>query len=236
MQIKLNKLILENFKGKDISGQRFGRLTVLCLAGRSLGHVAYWVCVCDCGEETIARGTSLRDGSIKSCGCLGRERRLESITTHGLTGGRKGAIPLYKVWINMKSRCFNANVPKFKNHGGRGIDLCAEWLDYLPFHNWAVRNGYRSGLTIERIDNDGHYCPENCRWATYAEQNINKRVNRILTFNGESLTVSQWAKRLKMKYTTLKCRINDYGWSTERALSVPVKTRAMEGSNENSPQ
>jgi len=222
MIVKLKSLELINFKGKDIKGLRFSRLTVLYLAGCDQSRTVYWVCICDCGVETVARGTSLRSGAIKSCGCLRKERLDKSITTHGLTGGRNHTLRLYRIWRNMKSRCFNPKTPKYKNHGGRGITICPEWMDYKPFHNWAIANGYQDDLTIERIDNDGDYCPENCKWATYKEQSLNSRQNHIISYKGKSKTLKEWADSMKIKYSTLRARLIQYGWPIDLALVTPI--------------
>lgn len=208
---------------KDLTGQKFGRLTVMEYAERDTQRVSLWKCKCECGKRVVVRGTSLRYGSTQSCGCLRRERALEACTTHGLSGGKEQSSRLYRIWRNMKSRCFNSKTPKFKNHGGRGITICSEWLaSYVNFHEWATNNGYKDSLVIERIDNNGNYDPGNCKWATYTEQNLNKRENHRVTFKGETKTLTEWGAELGIKFTTLSSRLTDYGWGVEKTLNTPV--------------
>lgn len=165
-----------------MTGQRFGRLEVV---GRSENKrkMAMWVCRCDCGNTKVVRGTDLRSGHTQSCGCLHKE----TVTTHGSTRNH-GRIRsrLYKVWTSMKSRCYNENHPAYNCYGGRGIIICDEWKDdFQTFFDWAMANGYdenarRGDCTIDRIDVDGNYCPENCRWVDMKVQANNKRKHKKL--------------------------------------------------------
>lgn len=208
---------------KDLTGQRFGRLTVIRRGENKCGHPA-WICQCDCGNVTHILGDSLRNGNTKSCGCFRKEVTSELHTTHHMSvRGRRHR--LYTIWSQMKNRCYNSNTDTYKHYGGRGISMCDEWKnDYMSFYTWAITNGYRDDLTIDRIDNDGNYCPENCRWADAVTQQNNTRHNRKLTLNGKTQTIAEWIRELHIKYGVLEHRVHR-GWSDERILTTPIKTR-----------
>ena len=156
----------------DLTGKRFGRLVVISKADRVNGMIR-WLCKCDCGNETVVYGNNLRRGTTRSCGCFRHEFLMATCKAH-ITHGQE-PMRLYRVWGDMRSRCRNPNHRAYKYYGGRGITICAEWDDYTAFRDWAFAHGYREGLTIDRINNDGNYEPGNCRWITMAEQNKNKR-------------------------------------------------------------
>jgi len=195
----------------NLVGQKFGRLTVIEYSHTNRYY--YWKCICECGNEHIASSGNLKFGNTKSCGCYGKQMLLESNLKHG-----KYPKNLYEKWHGIKSRCYNNKDSNFYLYGGRGIKVCDEWKNsYIAFRDWALTNGYQEGLTIDRIDNNGNYCPENCRWATIKEQANNRRDNKLITYNSKTQTVSQWADELGLNYCVLNGRLRK-GWSIERAL------------------
>lgn len=139
---------------------------------------------------------------------------------HGLRGH-----PLYYVWNMMNQRCNNPNNKAYCYYGGRGIKVCEEWSSFEAFYDWSMKNGWKMGLSIDRIDNDGNYCPKNCRWTDRCTQANNTSANRFITYNGKTQTEAQWAKELGMNKNTLSSRINLRGWSIERAFTQPVRGR-----------
>lgn len=197
-------------------GRRFGRLTVEQLdTFRKKTNRRYWLCRCDCGRVTSANTTDLKSGKCKSCGCLKAEWLKNHATLHG-----ESRTKLYGVWNAMKARCYNPNAARYPRYGARGIEVCDEWRhDYYSFKDWAIANGYAEGLTIDRVDVNGNYCPDNCRWITSAEQMKNMSSNRMLTHNGETHTLSEWAKMVGITAPTLSKRLKR-GWSLEQALTT----------------
>lgn len=201
----------------DLTGQRFGRLVVIEKAPRDGTHSTKWVCKCDCGNIAIVRGEYMKNGTTKSCGCYNEDVRSMKHYIHGLTQH-----PIWRTYHHILSRCYNERVPKYNLYGGRGIVMCDEWKnDFMSFYNWSILNGWKPGLSIDRIDNDGNYCPENCRWADDLTQQNNRGNNKNLTYNGKTQTMSQWAREFNMSISTLYYRIK-HGWSVEDALLTPV--------------
>lgn len=157
---------------KDLTGQRYGRLTVIKKIGTSnTGHLI-WECVCDCGKTIEAEGYLLKRGSVRSCGCLRVEVTASRVTTHGNSNTR-----LYRIWQSIKQRCENPNDGNYIHYGASGVCLCDEWHNFVNFRDWALQNGYAKDLSIDRIDTYGNYEPSNCRWVTAKVQNNNKKVN-----------------------------------------------------------
>lgn len=187
---------------KDLTGQKFGRLTVIKRADNNKNGSTRWLCKCDCGNEKIVEGGHLRSNKIKSCGCLLTDILIKRNYTHGMTNTR-----LFHIWQGIKIRCYNKNFEHYKYYGGRGITMYAEWEnDFMSFYDWAMENGYKENLTIDRIDVNGNYCPKNCRWVTQKEQNRNTRKNRLITFNGETHCIGEWAEITGINKSTLCTR------------------------------
>lgn len=199
----------------DLTGQRFGRLTVLKFDRQDSFRQYMWICKCDCGNVTSVRGYSLRSGNTQSCGCIQKETNIKLRQTHGQAHTR-----LYNIWQSMKQRCSLPSTSCYKYYGGRGIKVCEEWQKFEPFYHWAISNGYADNLTIDRINVNGNYEPSNCRWITIKEQASNTRRNHHITFNGETKTVKEWADKLGINHSTLLERLKRWD-SVEEALTIP---------------
>lgn len=202
----------------DLTGQRFGRLFVVAECGRSKDGQKMYRCVCDCGNVKEIRSGNLRSGKTLSCGCLGREKtiaRNKANKKHGMRHSR-----LYGIWMGMRQRCNWEKAINWHLYGGRGIKVCDDWnSSFNHFMEWAIANGYEEDLTLDRIDPDGNYCPENCRWATLGEQNNNKRTCVYVTIDGETKTVTEWCKLTGVNRMTAYNRIRR-GWSPIEAVSI----------------
>jgi len=193
-----------NKRTLNLQGKKFGKLTVIKRIENKYGHRVAWLCKCDCGNETTTITSSLVRGLTTSCGCW----RKNANKTHGLTKS-----PVYNSFMMMHERCYNPSEKSYHNYGGRGIKICKEWRNNITaFHKWAMVNGYKKGLQIDRIDNDGNYEPSNCRWVTHRQQCNNKRNNHFIEHNGELLTIAQWARKLNIQYTTLYRWLGKNNW------------------------
>ena len=203
----------------DLSGNSFGLWRVIKRVENDKHNKARWLCVCSCGAEKVVSANNLVSGRSNNCGCVRREKTVTRSTSHG-----KSKTKLYRTWAKMKERTTNENVPAFKNYGGRGIVVCDEWLeDFRSFYVWALANGYDENLTIDRIDNNGPYSPNNCRWTTMKQQNNNRRSNHILAMGEVSHTIAEWEAITGINKSAIWDRINKLGWSVEKALTTKVR-------------
>jgi len=208
-------------------GQKFGRLTVIGF-GESVTtdglHQVTWDCQCACGN--IIRGRrprNVKSGQTRSCGCLKQEQNTKNLADHRRTHGMSET-RIFGIWEKMRDRCNNPNTPAYKNYGGRGIKVCPEWdASFEAFWDWARHNGYQDDLTIDRIDNDGDYCPNNCKWVTRTEQQRNKRNIRYVEVCGERMPLKTACEKLGVPYKAVHLRITRRGWDIDRALHTPIQ-------------
>lgn len=210
---------------KDITGQKFAKLTALYPTGEKSPHGrnAIWMCLCECGNHTTANTGQLKCGTKKSCGCAVIEHAGNLNKTHGGRNDR-----LYLVWMDMRRRCRDSKDNHYNLYGGRGISVCKEWdEDYALFREWAIKNGYQSdaksrAVTLDRINVNGNYEPSNCRWTDMVTQNNNRRNNLRLTFNGTTQTAAEWSREKGYNKNLVAKRIKA-GWSVERAITEPPR-------------
>lgn len=201
---------------ESVIGMRFGRLVVTSLAGRSKRGVMRVWAKCDCGNEKVYQSNGLPRGVVVSCGCFNKDASKSRFTTHGQHNS-----PTYKTWQMLIQRCTNKSCESFCNYGGRGIRVCNSWR--TSFTRFVADMGKRqAGYSIERINNDGDYCPSNCMWASAGEQRRNTRRTRLITYNGITLCMTDWAARIGVPMTTLRGRLN-HGWTLMKALT-PMET------------
>lgn len=210
-------------------GKKYGRLTVIGFreVKTSSGHYVGWDCKCDCGNTIYGkRPSAIKSGELRSCGCLKKEQEKYNIvgkqTKHGMTDTR-----LYSIWCSMKRRCYNTHDAAYPHYGGKGVKVCNEWLDFEVFYDWAIRNGYADNLTIERIDIDKDYCPENCTWITLAMQTHNKGDTRKVNLNGEVMPLKTACETLGLPYKAVHLRITRYGMTFEEAISRPFADKSQ---------
>lgn len=203
----------------DVTAQRFGRLVALekLQSSTRATKKTIWKCLCDCGNTAEINLNALRKGATKSCGCLRRELITKNNITHGKTKS-----PEYRCWSHIKKRCLNQNDAGWQNYGGRGITICKEWEnDFQSFYAYIGPRPH-SKASVDRIDNERGYEPGNVRWATRTEQARNTRLNRLITLNGKTQCLSDWAEQLGVNYQTLHSRFAR-GWSAEKALTKPFR-------------
>lgn len=212
----------------DLTGKRFGRLTVLEKAPSTVKNGRYetWFnCKCDCGNIVTVRGRHLRYGHVNSCGCLEKEN-LERIHQEQITHNESKS-RLYNIWNGMHQRCENKNNSRYSDYGMRGISVSEKWKHYESFKEWAISHGYKNDLTIERIDNDLGYSPENCCWIPMEEQAGNKRTNRVFIINGDKFTIAKLAEKYGIPYQTLWARLNVYHWPVEKAITASTSVKGV---------
>lgn len=198
---------------ENIIGKRFGKLIVKEFVGYKKKRPFYHV-VCDCGNEKEVCYYELIRGQTRSCGCLHRKVLGDMARKHGESNTR-----LFKIWCGIKKRCFDKNSSRYSYYGGRGINMCSDWKnDFLTFKEWANSHGYTDELTIDRVDVNGNYCPENCRWATKEQQANNTRTNHYLEYKGVKRSMSEWCKILGLNYYKIRTRINSCHWTVEEAF------------------
>lgn len=206
-------------KLENLIGKRYGRLLVVKEEGKGY-HKRIWLCKCDCGNYKTYSTSVLNSGTIKSCGCYKKDIAIKNFTKHNMYKTK-----IYYVYYGIKDRCYNKKAKAYKNYGDKGIKVCDEWLDgFINFYNWAIANGYKEGLTIDRIDSNGNYEPSNCRWVDRIIQNNNTNRNHYITYNGEAKTISEWARYLGMNRQTLQGRLRN-GHSIKEAFEKPIEVK-----------
>lgn len=208
---------------EDLSGRRYGRWTVI-EEGTPRYHgkyrIIYWMCRCDCGVIREVCGNTLKNGDSTSCGCFHSELMSKIFRSHGKTGSRA-----YRIWQNMLNRCRREKDEFWHRYGGRGIKVCDRWQ---VFENFLKDMGEpEPGMQLDRVENDGDYSPDNCRWATVKEQAQNRTSNVRYQYSGKSKTLTEWAAAVGIKRSTLGMRIHSFHWPIEKALTVPVKERRV---------
>lgn len=205
---------------KDLTGKQFGKWIVVSQARNHVtkngNTFTKWFCRCECGNEKEVFANSLLNGRSKSCGCDNHKHTIvckNNFTTHGASKTR-----LYKIWAGMHKRCENNNTSNYSDYGGRGITVCHEWDDFVVFKDWALKNGYTDSLSIDRIDVNGCYCPDNCRWSTKREQANNRRNTKLYNAFGKTQPLSVWANECGKSYKYLHKRLSK-GQSLEEIIN-----------------
>lgn len=206
---------METFKGRNYSttvGDVYGRLTIIGFIRKG---AIYFDTRCTCGVNKQIRAVDIIKGKTLSCGCLRRDMITQSNITHGLTQSRQ-----YRIWQGMKDRCTNKQNDRYIDYGGRGISYDPKWQNFKEF--WGdMKDGYSDDLSLDRVDNNGNYCKENCRWVDSKTQSRNTRKNRNIEYGGDYMCLKDWAAKLNISYGTLTSRLNS-GWTVEKALSTKV--------------
>lgn len=203
---------------KDLTGLKNGKLVVTGLSHIDDNGRSHWFCECACGKVITRKGQIITEAIKKDkkshCGCS------PPLKTHGLTNSNK---KLHWVWAAMLQRCRNPKSKDYKDYGARGITVCESWHEFENFYNWALSSGYKHGLTIDRIDTNGQYEPENCQWTDLKQQMNNQRRTIIIEWKGVRKPLTQWAEEVGINYRTLKARIKTYKWDIDRAMTEPAR-------------
>lgn len=207
---------------KNLLGMTFGNFTVIAVAGKAKRGGTLWLCQCGCGNQRSVPTSELTAGRHRSCGCTALAANIAKHTTHGFARTDE-----YKIWERMISRCHNPQDSSFSRYGDRGIEVCTQWRESFTTFLADMGNRPSRKHSLDRYPNqNGNYEPANVRWATSTEQGRNKRTNHLLTHNGETLSVAEWAEKLGLKRWTIHNRLK-YGWSVERALSTDCDARTL---------
>lgn len=206
------------------AGIKYGRLTIVEEKEKYISPKGYpqrrVLCKCECGNTHICTLNNLKNGSTKSCGCYQKELASRTKSTHGMSGSRP-----HSIWNQMIMRCHNPKSRGFKNYGAKGITVCEKWKTFEGF--WEdMSNGYKDNLTIDRINNSKGYSKSNCKWSTPREQQNNRSNNRKFTFDGETLTMMQWARKTGLKRQTIESRLRR-GWTVENALTTHIMKHSI---------
>ena len=206
-------------------GCKFNRLTVLRVAGKNkFGHPLF-ECRCDCGTVVLRESTRVKNGASKSCGCYQIEITSQNNSTHRLSKTR-----LYHIWGCMIQRCNNPKNSSYKFYGPKHVSVCPEWRnDFMEFYNWAISNGYREDLTIDRIDGNKDYCPDNCRWVDAYVQSNNRSNNRLMTLNGITKNCKQWSNYFGFNYKYFHQKCSQNNWDLEKVLEIPYFKNQIKG-------
>lgn len=206
-------------KFEDLTGDVFGRLTVAKRA-QNIGKRTAWLCKCSCGNETTVTSCHLKSGHTISCGCFNKERNSITHKKYSVSSRSK----IYGVWNSMKNRCYNPNAINYSDYGARGVIVCSLWKeDFGAFYEYVSKLPHygEDGYSINRINNDGNYEPNNVEWSNLEEQANNKRNSRYITFNNQTHTLAEWARLQGISYMALAHRLYR-GWDVKEALTTPV--------------
>lgn len=202
----------------DLTEKKFGRLTILKRMASNKWGKSCWLCRCDCGKEKIIVGNNIKSGITKSCGCLQKEKASIANTLHGHCKSKT-----YQSWCDIIKRCTNPNSARYLLYGGRGITVCKRWRQFINF--LKDMGEMPMGYQIDRIDNNGNYCPSNCQWATRRQQMRNKQDNHLVTHKEKTLCLSEWAEQTGISADIIRWRLK-HNWSVGKALTTPIRRKS----------